>query len=1458
MNRFRHNFAKFKAAGEIRRVEYDMLKKDGSGIAVAIDGKIGRDREGKFKQTHCIVHDLTELKRSHQELEESRERLSLALDGASLGIWDWDLKAGRAFWTARTLDMLGYEANEFEANLKNWKRIVHPDDWPRVSENLNLHIQGKAPKFEAEYRIRDKSGDWRWSQVKGSVVEYDESQKPVRMTGVVVDITDRKKAEEAQKESQQSYRTLVEESFDGILLQRGTKIVLANSPLHNMLGYEPGELIGKDHWTIYHPDDQPITRARAQARLRGEDVPESYEVRLQSKEGTVLDGEIRAKTFFFEEKPGIQVWVRDISEQKRSKEKFQTLIENVPFGTVIIEDDGTYSYLSPQVVDMFGYAPEDIPDGSTWMRMAYPDSDYRKEVIAAWVTDMHGVRPGEQRPRVFTVTCKDETKKYVHFRPVQLRTGEHLMTLEDITDRKRAEDELKRLNGALKTLSECNQALVRAQDETTLVEDVCRILVEQGGYRMAWIGFAEQDKSKMVRPVAQAGFEEGYLNTLNITWSDTDRGRSPTGIAIRTREPVVTRYLPVESGFDHLREDALKRGCVCFAALPLKRDEKVLGAMNLYAAEEDAFDVEEMKLLAELADDLAYGITALRIQMERDWAETQRREAHQRLLDIIEFLPDATFVIDEYKRIVAWNKACEAMTGVKKQALLGQGDYAYAEPFFGEPRPILIDLLDLRNDEIEATYKYVSRKDHLIFAESFIPRLRDGQGAHLWGVAAPLFDQEGRRCGAIEVIRDVTEQKHIEQVLRESELKYRTLFESAGDAILVMHHDRFVDCNSRALTVFGCSRDEIIGAPPYEFSPPTQPDGRRSEDKALEKINLALTEGAHLFEWEHRRRDGTAFMADVSLNRIDLDDQALIQAIVRDITDRKKAEERLMDSERKYRELVQNANSIILRWTRDGRITFLNEFGQKFFGYSADEILGRHVLGTIVPVTDSIGRDLGPLMDQILADPEAFEQNINENMKRDGERVVIAWTNKIVPEQQGETAEVLSIGVDITELTRAQAQIQQRNEELRAINRIVSTASGFLDLEAVLEEVLDEALNLVGLEGGTICLVAPDGTLELHARRAANEAAVRNLSTGSIRVGDCLCGPCVHTLEPFILCDREELRAYSVPESTQDDPIHFHAAFPLVAANKCVGVLCVFTGTERKPLDERLKLLETITGQLALAIENAQLYEALQCHAAELEKTVTERTRELALAKERAEAADRLKSAFLATMSHELRTPLNSIIGFTGIVLQGLAGPLNPEQSKQLEMVRSSSRHLLALINDVLDISKIEAGQLEIACAPFELRESINKVLGIVAPLAEKKGLKLNADVAPEVNEAVGDQRRVEQILLNLLNNAVKFTDEGKVALKAEMILDFRSPSRAHAQPAVRMSVSDTGIGIKPDDLATLFQPFRQIETGLSRNYEGTGLGLAICRRLVNLMGGEIGVDSAWMKGSTFSVTLPL
>ncbi|MCB1103506.1 MAG: PAS domain S-box protein [Cephaloticoccus sp.] len=260
-----------------------------------------------------------------------------------------------------------------------------------------------------------------------------------------------------------------------------------------------------------------------------------------------------------------------------------------------------------------------------------------------------------------------------------------------------------------------------------------------------------------------------------------------------------------------------------------------------------------------------------------------------------------------------------------------------------------------------------------------------------------------------------------------------------------------------------------------------------------------------------------------------------------------------------------------------------------------------------------------------------------------------------------------------------------------------------------------------------------------------------------------------------------------------------------------------------------------------------------------LEKQVAERTEELQGALVRAEAADRLKSAFLATMSHELRTPLNSIIGFTGILLQHLAGPLNEEQKRQLGMVRGSAQHLLELINDVLDISKIEAGQMTVRCAPFDLREAIVDVSHSVQPLADRKQLELAPpEIGPGLDVMVGDRRRVEQVLLNLLNNAVKFTDQGRVILRAEKVGAFVPPGGSEPQPAVRLAVTDTGLGIRAEDQACLFQPFRQVDTGLTRLHEGTGLGLAICRRLVHLMGGTIEVASEWGRGSTFTVTLPL
>ncbi len=264
-------------------------------------------------------------------------------------------------------------------------------------------------------------------------------------------------------------------------------------------------------------------------------------------------------------------------------------------------------------------------------------------------------------------------------------------------------------------------------------------------------------------------------------------------------------------------------------------------------------------------------------------------------------------------------------------------------------------------------------------------------------------------------------------------------------------------------------------------------------------------------------------------------------------------------------------------------------------------------------------------------------------------------------------------------------------------------------------------------------------------------------------------------------------------------------------------------------------MLETIEAQNGALVENNR----------HLEQTVAERTREYRAAKEHAEESDRLKSAFLATMSHELRTPLNSIIGFTGILLQGLSGPVNEEQVKQLTMVKNSANHLLALISDVLDISKIEAGQLQVDCASFNPRDSIHKITQSVRPLAEKKGLELVCEVAEDVGTATGDVRRVEQVLLNLLSNAVKFTEQGSVTVRCSREGDY-----------YRISVTDTGIGLKPGEMEHLFKPFRQIDSGLSRKYEGTGLGLSISKKLAELMGGEVGVESEYGRGSVFWFTV--
>ncbi len=439
---------------------------------------------------------------------------------------------------------------------------------------------------------------------------------------------------------------------------------------------------------------------------------------------------------------------------------------------------------------------------------------------------------------------------------------------------------------------------------------------------------------------------------------------------------------------------------------------------------------------------------------------------------------------------------------------------------------------------------------------------------------------------------------------------------------------------------------------------------------------------------------------------------------------------------------------------------------------------------------------------------------------------------------------VARIEEEIGERKRAEEALLRSVREMSTLNALAKKTGQYLSVEQVVDATI-ESLQF-SLDSDVLLMYLLEGDSLVPKGKHAGILAPGERYPLTHALGECLCGIGAQDGIPVFSMD-----IHTDPRCTRqeckDAGLRSFGALPLFSGERIIGLLCLGSCRSYDYRGEAA-FLETISRQVSVSLVNAMLYEQVKGHAAELEKRVMERTEELEVAMRKAREADRIKSAFLASMSHELRTPLNSIIGFTGILLQGLAGALNEEQRKQMGMVRNSARHLLRLINDVLDISKIEAGQLELSREYFNLADTLERVVETVSPAAAKKGLAVFREIDPEIGPVCSDQRRVEQVLINLVNNAVKFTDKGEI----------RIACRLRASHLV-VSVTDTGIGIKREDMGALFEAFRQIHSGVARRYEGTGLGLSICKKLVTMLGGEIGVESRGEGlGSVFTFTLPL
>jgi GAF domain-containing protein/anti-sigma regulatory factor (Ser/Thr protein kinase) len=420
-----------------------------------------------------------------------------------------------------------------------------------------------------------------------------------------------------------------------------------------------------------------------------------------------------------------------------------------------------------------------------------------------------------------------------------------------------------------------------------------------------------------------------------------------------------------------------------------------------------------------------------------------------------------------------------------------------------------------------------------------------------------------------------------------------------------------------------------------------------------------------------------------------------------------------------------------------------------------------------------------------------------------------------------------------TELQSRTRELAQSVGELRALGEVGQAVSSTLDLETVLTRIVSHAVQLSGTDGGAIYEYDEQSEeFQLRATDHMEEELTSALRTNPPRLGDGLVGKAALSRQPIEVPDISQELAYP-PRMRQMLSRHgFKAslAVPLLREDRIIGALVIRRKATGSFRPEVVELLKTFATQSVLAIQNARLF-----------REIEDKSRQIG-------AANRHKSEFLANMSHELRTPLTAIIGFSEVLSDKIFGELNGKQDEYIGDIVSSGRHLLSLINDILDLSKVEAGRMDLDLAKFDVPMAIENALILIRERATRHGIKVQHHIDEQLGEIMGDERKFKQILLNLLSNAVKFTPEGG-RIDVDAALNNQS---------VEISVSDTGIGIALEHQETIFEEFRQVGTDASKKPEGTGLGLALTKRFVELHCGTIRVESVLGKGSTFTFTLPL
>ena len=927
------------------------------------------------------------------------------------------------------------------------------------------------------------------------------------------------------------------------------------------------------------------------------------------------------------------------------------------------------------------------------------------------------------------------------------------------------ERELERTARLYDALSGVTHAILRTADREHLLQTVCSVVVDKGGFAMAWIGWHDAGTHRLV-PVAAAGAEASYVQTIRVYTDDRPEGSGPAGTAFRQGRTYVTSDIVADPAAAPWRALLIERGFHASAVMPIRENGAVCGTLNVYASEARAFQAKEVALLDEVAANVSFALDNLAREGER--AKAQAAAENERLFSaaMIESMPGIVYFYDHSGRFLRWNRNFEVVSGYSDAEIAGMHPLDF---FAEEERPLIASRIGdvLARGEASVEANIVSKT----------------------GTRTPYYftgrrvSWEGIPC-LVGMGIDLSEKRRGESALRSSEERFRSTVDNIVEGCQILSFDwRYLYLNETAAVHNRRPNAELMG----RTMPEAWPGIEQSEVFAMLRRCMVERIPLHV-ETLFTFHDATANWFDVRCQPVP--EGIFVMSI--DISDRKRAQAEADQARAAIDRILESVTDAFVALDRDWRYTYVNERAARIFNRRREDLIGKQIWSEF---PEGVGQPFH----------RAYERAMREGVEVQFEEYYPpydAWfENRIYPSADG----ISIVFQDVTIRKRAERALLDAKANLE--NKVLERTAALDEAMRLLDAIIDHLPNPVFYKDAELRF--------LGANRAYEQAF-------GVQRAEML-GKTVLELPYLSPPERRRYQDEQLALLASGTTIRREAAMPFADQREhqtLYSVKGIFR-TDGSPAG----VVGSIVDITPLKESEAALAKAMRA----------------------AEAADRLKSAFLATMSHELRTPLNSIIGFTGILAQGLAGPLNEEQAKQLGMVRGSARHLLALINDVLDISKIEAGQMTVHSEPLELQALLERVLASVKPLADRKSLALRLNAAPSLPRIVSDGRRVEQILINLVNNALKFTERGSITVEAT----------AASDGGVRLRVLDTGEGIRPDDLARLFQPFTQIDTGLTRKHEGTGLGLAICKRLASILGGDIQCSSVFGEGSTFTVVLP-